>query len=267
MLWSNTNESAVYRLYNPSTDKHAYAVSADAVSSLQASGYVSDTIVGYQCTGSSNDMPLDVENSLNLVRPMGNPDIPDANTAQPTILYSNGGGDYSMTILKNAGGTDTVLSNNTAEVNAVNQYGFTVVATVQMCNQGSAPVYRLFDPAQNTHFYTSSSSEADVILTHGFVFEGLAFYNAPNSTNPVFRLFDPVRNTHFYTASPSEVAAIQRYGFKYEGVAWTTGSSSNPVFRLYDPVGNTHFYTATPAESNAIQAYGFKYEGVAWDTK
>jgi hypothetical protein len=266
MFWSNTSEAAVYRLYDSTTGQHAYAVSSYTLSSLESSGYALETTLGYQCRGSSNSA-LDVDNSLALVRPVGSSDIPDPNAITPTILYSNTGGDIPVTILKNSGGTDTILSSSSAEVNSLEQGGYTYVTTVDLCDQGDVPVYRLYDTANNSHFYTDSTPEADSILGAGFGFEGVAWYDGPANSIPVYRLYDPLSQTHFYTASPAESAASQQLGYSYEGVAWYAGSSSTPVYRLYDPVADAHFYTASPAESTSVQGIGFKYEGVAWYAK
>ncbi len=174
MLWSNVNESAVYRLFNATTSKHAYAVSANAVSSLQSNGYSIESTVGYQCAGSTT--ALDVENSLGLVRPRGDPDLANINTAEPTILFSNSGGDISVTILKNTTGNDTVLSSSSAEIASLEQSSFIPVTSVKLCNQGSIPVYRLYDPVGNTHFYTSSAAESSEVQRIGYRYEGIAWY-------------------------------------------------------------------------------------------
>jgi hypothetical protein len=218
MFWSNINESAVYRLYDSSTGKHAYAVSTSALNSLQSNGYSIESTLGYQCAGSTT--ALLVENSLGLVRPFGNADLTNVNTAMPTILFSNSGGDIGVTILKNSAGDDTVLSSSSSEINSLQQSGYTIVTSVELCNPGSVHVYRLYDPVGHTHFYTSSAAEADNTLGIGFQFEGIAFYNNPADSLPVYRLYDPVGNTHFYTSSAAESSSVQRIGFRYEGVAW-----------------------------------------------
>ena len=174
MFWSNINESAIYRLYNSSTGRHAYAVSASAISSLQGNGYSVEATLGYQCSGSTT--ALNVENSLGLVRPSGSADLTNINTAVPTILFSNNGGDIGVTILKNPTGDDTVLSSSSSEINTLQQSGYTTVTSVSLCNQGNVHVYRLYDPVGNTHFYTSSAAESTAVQRIGFRYEGIAWY-------------------------------------------------------------------------------------------
>jgi hypothetical protein len=224
-----------------------------------------NTTIGYQCTGSSN-AALDVNNSLNLVRLMGSSDIPSTSALMPGILYS-GYGDYSVSILASSGDTDTVLSTSPSEISNLEQNGFSLVSTITLCNQNDVPVYRLYDPRANTHFYTTSSAEVDSTVSNGDDFEGVAFYNSPNNNVPVYRLYDPVANSHFWTTSRSEVASVENYGFQYEGIAWDSGTTSTPVYRLYDPSSNTHFYTATWAEALDSEQMGYQYEGIAFDAK
>jgi hypothetical protein len=265
LFWENTSEAAIYRMYDSTTGKHAYATSQATVVSLEGQGYAMNTTIGYQCTGSSN-AALDVNNSLNLVRLMGSSDIPSTSALMPGILYS-GYGDYSVSILASSGDTDTVLSTSPSEISNLEQNGFSLVSTITLCNQNDVPVYRLYDPRANTHFYTTSSAEVDSTVSNGDDFEGVAFYNSPNNNVPVYRLYDPVANSHFWTTSRSEVASVENYGFQYEGIAWDSGTTSTPVYRLYDPSSNTHFYTATWAEALDSEQMGYQYEGIAFDAK
>lgn len=264
MFWQNLSEQAVYRLYNATTGKHAYAVSANIVNLLESSGYTMESTLGDQCTGST-DTPLVVDNTLGMVRPFNSPDITNKETAQPTILYSNSNGGIYVTVLKNPGGTDTVLSSNAAEVSSLEQSGYTDVVSILLCYPGITPVYRLYDPVTGAHFYTTSTSEVSTPVTnYGFSFEGVAFYLDQTDTTPVYRLYDPTNGSHFYTISMAEAKIVEGVGYQYEGVAFNAGTRSGPVYRLYNPTSDLHFYTISMAEVNAVEQLGYKYEGIAY---
>lgn len=89
------------------------------------------------------------------------------------------------------------------------------------------PVYRFFDTANGTHFYSASATERDsVIATRpDLTFEGIGFYEdaAPAAGNtPVYRFFDTTNGTHFYTASATERATIlqTRSDLRNEGIGF-----------------------------------------------
>jgi hypothetical protein len=266
ILWSNRGESAVVRLYNSSTGKHAYAVAGDTLQSLLSSGYTSEMNVGYQCPGST-DPPLVVDNPSGLVRTIDSSDIPNKQTAIFSILYSNGAGSTPVSAWRNPAGSDTVLSqdSNATEKNYLSNNGWIRVASFMLCNNGDSPVYRLNDNTNSTHFYTASAAETFSLLGYGFTYEGVAFNVNNANTVPVYRLNDPVHKTHFYTDSSGERDAAQSVGFKYEGIAfYASTGNSKPVYRLNDVIHKTHFYTASSGERDAAQSVGFKYEGIAF---
>jgi hypothetical protein len=88
-------------------------------------------------------------------------------------------------------------------------------------------VFRFFDMASGTHFYTASADERDAVLSTRpeLHLEGISFY--VHSTEaadeiPVWRFFDTSSGTHLYSSSPSERASIlaDRPDLRDEGVAF-----------------------------------------------
>lgn len=92
----------------------------------------------------------------------------------------------------------------------------------------SEAVFRFFNLADGTHFYTASTTERDAIVTtksDAMKFEGIAFYE--NSTpqagdSAVYRFFDTSHGTHLFTQSSSERANIisTRPDLVSEGIAF-----------------------------------------------
>jgi len=90
-----------------------------------------------------------------------------------------------------------------------------------------SPVYRFFNSATGTHFYTISKTEKDNILSNlpNFNFEGEAYSaHTINSagTKALHRFYNTKTGTHFYTASDAEKANVQNTlpHYTYEGIAY-----------------------------------------------
>ena len=92
----------------------------------------------------------------------------------------------------------------------------------------SEAVFRFFNVADGTHFYTASANERDALVaspSSGMTFEGTAFYEdaAPQAGDAaVYRFFDSNHGTHLFTASESERASIvaTRPDLVSEGIAF-----------------------------------------------
>ena len=76
--------------------------------------------------------------------------------------------------------------------------------------------YTVFTIFIQSHFYSASDSERDVIVSStsmGYIYEGIA-YNVfssqadSESSTGVIRFFDPMRGTHFYTANALEASLV-----------------------------------------------------------
>lgn len=138
-------------------------------------------------------------------------------------------------------------------------------------------VYRFYNTVTDTHFYTSSVQERDLVITkqRNYNYEGPAFFAfgaQAAGTSPVHRFFNTRNGTHFYTISDQERAQVQANlpWYRYEGVTWyadtSPGSAATPMFRFYRAQAQTHFYTINASERDIVQQTlpQYQYEGVAY---
>ncbi len=94
-------------------------------------------------------------------------------------------------------------------------------------NMNTMAVYRLYNSAQDKHFYTSNELEAMEVLNKGYVMEGVLGYSSGDIERPrgawVLRLYNPKINDHLYVvtnaglAGDSEVDRATAYGYQREG--------------------------------------------------
>ena len=140
----------------------------------------------------------------------------------------------------------------------------TVFASAQ---PSTAPnVFRFFDAATGTHFFTDDPNEAATVSSTrpDLVIEGVGFESVdpavkdPNAA-AVYRFFDQTDGTHFFTASGSEKAAIiaTRPDLTFEPNSTfyehtTAQAGDTPVYRFFDSVHGTHFYTASSVEQAGV---------------
>ena len=96
---------------------------------------------------------------------------------------------------------------------------------------GVSQIYRLYNPDNGEHLYTTDANERDVLFTeHGWGYEGVAWY-APNSADfgkPVYRLYNSVLCNHLYTTDTNEVATLTK------DAAWTVDNNGQPLFYSAD---------------------------------
>jgi hypothetical protein len=145
------------------------------------------------------------------------------------------------------------------------------------------PVYRFYNFATGSHFYTPVGAERDYVLANlpTYAYEGVAFYaynvQVPGSS-AVYRFYNRDTRRHFYTISKPEhdyvVATFPQ--FVDEGVSWFaqagSGGTAIPVYRFYAAIKNAHFYTASEADRAFVLQNIPQYapEGVgfyAWGTQ
>ncbi|WP_105113540.1 hypothetical protein [Streptococcus suis] len=131
------------------------------------------------------------------------------------------------------------------------------------------PMYRLYNPVNHEHFYTSDEHEKDYLVKIGWGNdEGIAwhFINATSNDKPVYRLYNPILKDHHYTLDKHEVNVLtSRFGWKQEGIGWYSNGNKE-VHRLFHPglVSGSHHYTLDKNEVRVLQERGWIYEGVAW---
>lgn len=130
------------------------------------------------------------------------------------------------------------------------------------------PMYRLYNPSNYEHLYTSNVAEKDHLVATGWGrYEGIG-WNAPASGEKVYRLYNSILRDHHYTKDWNEVSELTRkYHWTYEGLAWYSDvNRTQPVYRLFNPNlrSGSHHYTLAQNEVKTLQSRGWRYEGVAW---
>lgn len=139
------------------------------------------------------------------------------------------------------------------------------------------PIYRFYNTKTGAHFYTSSVSERDLVITKlpEYNYEGPAFFAfgaAAPGTKPVYRFYNTRNGTHFYTMDEQERANIQANmpWYEYNYITWyaTTSQTSGamPMYRFYHSQAQTHFYTMSASERDNIRQNipQYAYEGVRY---
>lgn len=137
-------------------------------------------------------------------------------------------------------------------------------------DDGLPVVFRLYDAATGTHFYTASSNEGNQALALGYVEEGVPFSNEGSHPNlvAVHRFFSAGATDYVLTADAAEFAALSATdsGFSYDGIAFNGIAEpelgATAVHRFYSATDSNHLYTNNFNEGAA--AAGYAYEGIAW---
>lgn len=83
------------------------------------------------------------------------------------------------------------------------------------------PVYRLYNPNNGDHHYTTSKGEHDILVTLGWRSENIGWQSG--GTIPVYRLYNPNAlgaGSHHYTTSKGEADYLDSIGWNYEGIGW-----------------------------------------------
>ena len=127
-------------------------------------------------------------------------------------------------------------------------------------------MYRLYNRYNGEHLFTSSSSEAQSLISLGWTGESVAWFT-PNSGNAVFRLYNRYSGDHHYTTDKSEYDYLGSIGWNQEGVGfYSDGSQTSPVFRLFNPYVTvaTHHYTTAQSEYDYLESIGWRKEGTGW---
>lgn len=127
-------------------------------------------------------------------------------------------------------------------------------------------MYRLYNRYNGEHLFTSSSSEAQSLISLGWTGESVAWFT-PNSGNAVFRLYNRYSGDHHYTTSRDEYNSLVSLGWSGEGVGFYSDSSQTTmVYRLFNPYVTvaTHHYTTAQSEYDYLGSIGWRKEGAGW---
>jgi|SRR5579863_967836 len=132
----------------------------------------------------------------------------------------------------------------------------------------TVPLYRLYNPPAEDHFYTTDALERQRFLAQGnYHSEGTIawiYSEMRSGTKPLYRLYDGT--DHFYTTSVEEIERAFAQGYRSEGqigfVLSSQESNTVPLYRLRHPQTGDHFYTISGAEATASTKVGFVREGI-----
>lgn len=88
---------------------------------------------------------------------------------------------------------------------------------------GSTPLYLLSNLKTGDHFYTTSTTDRDKVVSGGYYQDegivGYVFSTQVADSTPLYQLFILKAGYHFYTMSASERdTAIARYGYEDRGI-------------------------------------------------
>ncbi|MDO4621884.1 MAG: hypothetical protein Q4B22_02925 [Eubacteriales bacterium] len=131
----------------------------------------------------------------------------------------------------------------------------------------STPVYRLYNPNNGEHFYTTSTGERNNLAKVGWKYEGIGWTAPKTSKTPVYRVYNPNAGEHHYTTSKGEKSHLVKAGWKDEGIAFYSDDAKGvAVYRQYNPnaVTGTHNYTTSKGENDALVKAGWNAEGIGW---
>ena len=134
--------------------------------------------------------------------------------------------------------------------------------------------YRLYNPNNGHHHYTTNQIEYNVLATYGWMQEGTACYIFDEvvtidsaDTVPYYRLYNPYTGEHHWTIDENEYNALPTYGWIQEGfdgyVFTTQVTGSEPLYRLYNQSNGHHLFTRDGHEKDVSIGLGWIYEGIA----
>lgn len=213
--------------------------------------------------GYGTDYTVTVDHGLYTVRPKSSGWAADANGTDFLVNVE------TISFL----GYDTSITNSQTAV--VQQ-----LASIALDQSASDKIYRFFNTASGTHFFTGSIEERNHVIGNDALlsYEGPAFGGSRQSTGTVselavFRFFNSQTGTHFYTASTGERDSIINTlpQFTFEGISYYGfGDGQNgshiALYRFHNTSNGSHFYTASTGERDQIiETLGhYRYEGIAY---
>lgn len=130
-----------------------------------------------------------------------------------------------------------------------------------------APMYRLYNRYSGEHLFSSSSAEAEHLISIGWTGESVAWFTPGESSKPVWRLYNPYSGDHHYTTDASERQNLIRLGWSDEDVGfYSDEAEATRVYRLFNPYATvaTHHYTTSKSEYDYLGSIGWRQEWVGW---
>lgn len=131
--------------------------------------------------------------------------------------------------------------------------------------KADATIYRLYNPQNGEHLYTTDRNERDVLYTKaGWGYEGEAWY-APDEGVPVYRLYNARLQNHLYTSDLNEInvlTSIHGWTKDNNGQALFYSGGEVSIYRLYNrALRGLHHWTTDVNEYNVLPSHGWKQEG------
>lgn len=130
------------------------------------------------------------------------------------------------------------------------------------------PLYRVYNPNNGEHFFTTSQEEAHGLINLGWIDEGISWYGEKESNKPAYRLYNPNSGEHFYTLDAREYENVASVGWVKEGISFYTAEDTEiPIYRVFNPNAQnagSHHYTVSAKESSGLVTEGWKAEGIAF---
>ena len=146
---------------------------------------------------------------------------------------------------------------------------FALPQTARAETTDNTPIYRLYNPDNGEHLYTTDENERDTLYaSYGWGYEGVAWYSA-NEGTPVYRLYNNVLCNHLYTTDLNEIRVLT----SMDNTAWTVDNNNEPLFysagdvsiyRVYNEgLNGMHHLTTDKNEYDTLPTYGWAQEGVS----
>ena len=136
------------------------------------------------------------------------------------------------------------------------------------------PRYRLYNPNNFHHHYTTDANEYNALENLGWIQEGAGCYLLNGKVTiesveavPYYRLYNPSSFEHHWTTDANEYNVLGTLSWIREGadgyVFASPVTGSEPLYRLYNPNTGLHQWTIDTNEKNVLIGLGFIDEGIA----
>lgn len=136
-------------------------------------------------------------------------------------------------------------------------------------------VYRLYNPYDQLHLFTTDANEYATLTGQGWNDEGVA-WNAPAGAagnTAVYRLYNHFSHDHYYTTNKAEADGLVAlfpngegwtYDYGGEPMFYSCPKNANGIYQLFNPYRevDTHIWTASQLEYDTCQKDGWRGEDV-----
>lgn len=136
----------------------------------------------------------------------------DGSTSETTPVYRayNPNADYHFFTTSKAEFDNAVACGYSDECTAPSSFPFHIFPTER---NGTVPIYRMYNPNNGRHYYTTSAGERDVLNLMGWEWqgakiEGYVYSEQYGSTTKIFKLYNQNTGAHLYTVDADEAAGI-----------------------------------------------------------